>query len=69
MEYCEDSLFNIVMKKRKPRACGNFENVGDCKDSWKFVTDIMQGLCSALDYVHRSGLVHRDLKLDNILVC
>lgn len=68
MEYCDDSLFNIVMKKQTPRACGSFEKVADCRDSWTFVISIMEGVCSALDYVHRAGFVHRDLKLDNILV-
>ncbi|CAC5365948.1 unnamed protein product [Mytilus coruscus] len=68
MEYCEDSLYSIVMKKQTPKACSDFETLPDCNDSWTFITTIMEGLCSALEYVHRAGFVHRNLKLENILV-
>lgn len=68
MEYCEESLFNLVLKKKKPKSCGNCKTLEERNDSWSFVTGIMEGLCSALDHVHSSGFVHRDLKLDNILV-
>lgn len=68
MEYCEDSLFNIVMKKKRPTPCCEFKLFADGKDSWSFVTGIMDGLCSALHHVHSNGFVHRDLKLENIMV-
>ncbi|CAG2254641.1 unnamed protein product [Mytilus edulis] len=68
MEHCEDSLYNIVMVKRKPTACGSFQTLKDCKKSWTFVLNIMEGLCLALDYIHNKGFVHRDLKLSNVMV-
>ncbi len=30
---------------------------------------IVSGLCDALDYLYRRGIVHRDLKLQNIILC
>ncbi|XP_071149677.1 serine/threonine-protein kinase Nek7-like [Mytilus edulis] len=70
MEYCEESLSNLVLKRKKikTKSCGNCKTLADRKDAWSFVTGIMEGLCSALNHVHSSGFVHRDLKLDNILV-
>lgn len=68
LELCEDSLHNIVMKKQKPIPCGNFKRFSDCKSSWSFVKRIMEGICSAIEYMHGLGFVHRDLKLENILV-
>ncbi|CAG2254643.1 unnamed protein product [Mytilus edulis] len=68
MEHCDDSLHDIVMKKRNPVPCGNLNRFPDCKESWSFVESIMKGLCSAFEYMHGAGFVHRDLKLANIMV-
>lgn len=56
------------MVKGQPLACGSCERLTDCKDSGKFILSIMEGLCSALDYIHKMGFVHRDLKLANVMV-
>ena len=32
-----------------------------------YVRDIARQLCGALEYVHIAGVVHRDIKLENIL--
>ena len=34
----------------------------------KDVAEIMFQLLAAINYIHTSGLVHRDLKLENIMV-
>lgn len=68
IEFCEDSLYNIVMKKQTPVPCANFIRLADCPESWTFVTRIVEGVCLALDYIHGAGFIHRDLKLANILV-
>lgn len=69
MELCQDSLFSIVYKKRSPIPCGSIQNLTDCKDSWKFVTDIIGGICDGLDHIHERGFVHHDLRIENIMVC
>ncbi|CAC5365945.1 unnamed protein product [Mytilus coruscus] len=68
LEHCDDSLYYIVMVKRKPTACGSFQTLKDCKTSWTFVLGIMEGLCLALDYIHNKGFVHRDVNLANVMV-
>jgi serine/threonine-protein kinase len=32
------------------------------------VADLLEGVANALDLVHREGIVHRDLKLDNLML-
>lgn len=49
------------------------KNLGDYLDkktsfSMQQVADIGAQICSALDYAHLSGIIHRDIKPDNIMV-
>ena len=38
------------------------------QDKYKQLEDILKGLCTALDYVHKQGMIHRDLKPSNVLI-
>lgn len=69
MELCEESLYSIVYRKRTPIPCGSIQHLKDCKDSWQFVKNIIEGICAGLDHIHNKGFVHRDLRIENIMVC
>lgn len=67
MEYCSDTLKSVFID-------GTFENPGKLpvysaqveamETMARYVIQISEGL----EYIHSKGLVHRDLKLENILV-
>lgn len=54
MEYAEDSLF--ALKQR----FGTFKE--------KETVEIMRQLLLALEHIHRQGIVHADIKLENIMI-
>jgi calcium-dependent protein kinase len=54
-EFCEGGSLTNYLKK-KPHL------------SFKIITAIFGQLASALAYIHRQGIIHRDIKLDNILL-
>jgi len=54
MEYCKGGSIVELIKKVK-------------KFSEAMVAHIMKQLLSALGYMHKKNIIHRDIKLDNIV--
>ncbi len=62
-----DGLHYIVMEYVEGVTLRDF--MKDCPgDDFALFTDIIIGICEALDHVHRKNLIHRDLKPSNVLV-
>lgn len=55
MEYCDGGNLNHYLLSRLPDVRSN--------------QAIVKQLCSAVAFLHRLGITHRDLKPDNVLVC
>lgn len=62
MEYCDmGDLYGILKNKEVGR------NVFDGMER-EFVFDFMKQVSKGLDYIHERNIIHRDIKLQNILV-
>jgi len=63
----EGDMTYIVMQYIKGRSLQKMVSSGE-KISTQEVIQLMDQLCSALDYAHNNGIVHRDIKPANILM-
>ena len=68
MEYCDDTLKNKFINSEydNPAKVGNIYSVqvGQMEELARYAMQI----CRGLEYLHTKKLVHRDMKLENILV-
>ena len=55
MEFCERGSYGDALRKGK-------------RFSWEEAIDVVAAVASALEFSHRAGIVHRDVKPDNILI-
>lgn len=56
MDYAGDSLFTLIKNGYLPKVMDE-----------RMIVDILKQLINAVGYLHQKGLVHADIKLENIL--
>ncbi|XP_033744460.1 uncharacterized protein LOC117330353 [Pecten maximus] len=67
LEYCTDTLKSVFID-------AEYENPGKCPiypdqvEAIESMAKYFVQICEGVSYFHRKGLVHRDLKLENILI-
>ena len=62
MELCKENLRHIFRHE------GNIPGKSSTATATRDVIGWAKDIANALEYIHRQGIVHRDLKLENILV-
>ena len=63
MELCKENLMRHLFLHK-----GNIPGKSSTATAAKDVIGWAKDIADALEYIHRQGIVHRDLKLENILV-
>lgn len=63
MEHCKSNLKSYIFQN-PDKVPANSKNPDDRSETFRWATEIT----AALDYIHKEGFVHRDLKLENILL-
>ncbi|MEA5595425.1 protein kinase domain-containing protein [Rivularia sp. UHCC 0363] len=64
--FAENGLFYLVQEWIQGQTLTNIIEVNGCLDE-KAVREILLSLLSVLEYVHSKGIIHRDIKPDNII--
>ncbi|MGB3655770.1 MAG: protein kinase [Rivularia sp. (in: cyanobacteria)] len=65
--FSENGLFYLVQEWIQGQTLTNILEVDGCLDE-KAVREILLSLLSVLEYVHSKGIIHRDIKPDNIIL-
>ena len=63
MELCKENLMRHIFRYE-----GNIPGKSSTATAARDVIGWAKDIANALEYIHRQGIVHRDLKLENILV-
>ncbi len=66
--FSENGLFYLVQEWIQGETLTNIVEANGCLDE-KAVRDILRSLLPVLEYVHSKGIIHRDIKPDNIILC
>lgn len=67
MEYCDDTLKSKFL-------CPEYDNPGKVQtysvqvEQMEELARYAKQICEGLEYLHKKKMVHRDMKLENILV-
>lgn len=65
--FSEDGLFYLVQEWIQGQTLTNIVEADGCLDE-KTVREILLSLLPVLEYVHSKGIIHRDIKPDNIIL-
>ena len=63
MELCNENLMRYIFRHES-----NIPGKSSTATAARDVIGWSKDIADALEYIHRQGIVHRDLKLENILV-
>lgn len=71
-EYYDFTLKNILEENIKKKTIfntdGTMSTIKKNEMSFEYVKTIMTGICNGVFWIHKNGIIHRDLNLNNILI-